>query len=166
MRQVKLGQGYNKVAPGMLGFYLLMLFEFLLFGLYMMPARPFNLATIENRIALPICTMAIGAYVLAKHRGSSFRFFVYGLAGSLLFVPWIIAHESCVMIGFRRDLGNEVLAARLLTFAVGLGVVCWLTAICSKFVRQVKAALYSGFSGLTCQLKAEVHSEGSSQQAG
>lgn len=77
-----------------------------------------------------IAGLAWAAFSLARHPGSSSRFFVFGVGGSLLFVYRILE----VTLSWRWLLYEfssiADLALELLLLSLGLGVICWAAAMC------------------------------------
>ena len=75
-----------------------------------------------------LLTLPIGAYWMAKYPGHASRFFLYGAAGSLLFL-WRFLNMDRFSLWLQYQApSTEVIVAYWVFFTCAMGFACWLAA--------------------------------------
>jgi len=111
--------GYAMVAPRMiLVYFLVYLWE----SATVSAVRPND--NYWKGVSFSVMLLPIGAFHLAAFPGASSRFFVYGVFGSLLFVPRFLSLDHVHI-----NLPTEIVACYLFAFALALGFVCWFAGM-------------------------------------
>lgn len=92
------------------------------------PSPPRN-ANWGPGVLATLLSLPLSAYVLAKHPGARSRFFVFGFAGSTLFVwRFRATNPNEFMDWMNRAPSTLFVGLCWILFATGLGLVCWLVA--------------------------------------
>lgn len=114
--------GYGKVLAGMFTIYTLVA----VWELVTTPAMSHS--NTWQGVWVSLMALPIGAAVLAKHPGAQSRFFVYGCAGSLLFVFRFVNMDRFSLWLSYQAPSDEAIVACWVLFSLGMGTVCWLAA--------------------------------------
>lgn len=115
--------GYGEVLPGMLT-------VFALVGVWEFIATPLRSHTNSwQGVWVSLMALPLGAFLLAKHPGAQSRFFLYGCAGSLLFLwRFLNMDRFSLWLEYQAPSNGVIVGCRVL-FIVGMGTVCWLVAL-------------------------------------
>jgi hypothetical protein len=114
--------GYREVLPGMLAIYAFVI-------VWEVLTTPMISHTNSwQGVGLSLLALPVGAFVLARYPGAPSRFFVYGAAGSLLFVWRFINMDRFSLWLEYRAPSTTVIVTCWVLFSVGMGTVCWVAA--------------------------------------
>ncbi len=114
--------GYREVLPGMFVAHALV-------GVWELITTPaVSHSNTWQGVWVSLMALPIGAFLLAKHPGAQSRFFLYGCAGSLLFLWRFLNMDRFSLWLEYQAPSNEVIVGCWVLFSLGMGTVCWLVA--------------------------------------
>jgi hypothetical protein len=122
MRDTSKPIGYIEAYPGIVLVYSLIL----LWEQVSMPGTSHQGSL--RGLTWSLLALPTGAFVLAHIPGSSSRFFVYGVVGSLLFVPRFLNIDRFSLWLEYVAPPPHILMIYWVLFALGIGSTCWLAA--------------------------------------